>query len=370
MEKSRREFLKMAVAGSAALLAGRLKVLRADSPASKPQDKPQAKSRNSLPRWRGFNLTQMFTMHSRGNFREQDFQWISDFGFDFVRLPLCYRLWIEDGDDYKINQAMLEKLDTAVDFGQKYGIHVCLNLHRAPGYSVNAEFKEPFSLWKDKPAIDAFCFQWQMLAKRYKGIPTDKISFNLVNEPPDAGNQKVMSRSDYERVMRAGTAAIREVSPQRIIIVDGLNWAREPLPELADLGVAQSCRAYDPMSLSHYKANWVNTGDAPEPAWPTRDGWDRAKLEDRAKPWFELMKKGIGVHCGEGGAYRYTPHKVVLAWLGDVCDILRSHDIGLALWSFRGDFGILDSHREDVAYEDFHGHKLDRELLTLLQKQA
>jgi len=28
----------------------------------------------------------------------------------------------------------------------------------------------------------------------------------------------------------------------------------------------------------------------------------------------------------------------------------------------------LDSGREDVAYEDWHGHKLDRKLLDLLMK--
>jgi endoglucanase len=32
-----------------------------------------------------------------------------------------------------------------------------------------------------------------------------------------------------------------------------------------------------------------------------------------------------------------------------------------------GGFGILDSGRSDVQYEDFHGHKLDREMLKLLQ---
>jgi hypothetical protein len=40
------------------------------------------------------------------------------------------------------------------------------------------------------------------------------------------------------------------------------------------------------------------------------------------------------------------------------------------LWKFRGSFGILDSGRTDVACEDFHGHKLDRRLLTLLQESA
>ena len=32
-----------------------------------------------------------------------------------------------------------------------------------------------------------------------------------------------------------------------------------------------------------------------------------------------------------------------------------------------GSFGVLDSDREDVAYEDWRGHKLDRAMLDLLQ---
>jgi endoglucanase len=40
---------------------------------------------------------------------------------------------------------------------------------------------------------------------------------------------------------------------------------------------------------------------------------------------------------------------------------------GWALWNLRGSFGILDSSRKDVRYEDYHGHKLDREMLELLR---
>jgi hypothetical protein len=74
------------------------------------------------------------------------------------------------------------------------------------------------------------------------------------------------------------------------------------------------------------------------------------------------------VHCGEAGCYNRTPHEVFLAWFSDVLDILTGHGIGYALWNFRGSFGILDSGRKDVAYEDWNGHKLDRKLLDLLKK--
>jgi len=36
---------------------------------------------------------------------------------------------------------------------------------------------------------------------------------------------------------------------------------------------------------------------------------------------------------------------------------------------FIGDFGVLDSGRTDVAYEDWYGHKLDKKFLDLLGVQ-
>jgi len=74
------------------------------------------------------------------------------------------------------------------------------------------------------------------------------------------------------------------------------------------------------------------------------------------------------VHCGECGCWKKTPHGVFINWFTDVVDILSSNKIGYALWNFVGDFGLIDSGREDVAYEDWHGHKLDRKFLNLLQK--
>lgn len=110
------------------------------------------------------------------------------------------------------------------------------------------------------------------------------------------------------------------------------------------------------------------------PRWPgsvhsVRENkpWGRAELEEYYKPWIELAQEGVGVHCGEGGAFNKTPHDVVLRWWADIMDILKGTDIGWALWNFRGSMGIIDSGRPDVAYEDWHGHALDAEFLKLLQ---
>ena len=85
-------------------------------------------------------------------------------------------------------------------------------------------------------------------------------------------------------------------------------------------------------------------------------------------PWADASRRGIGVMVGEFGAFNQTPHPVVLAWMEDSLKNWKRADMGWALWNFRGSFGILDSDRSDVEYEDFHGHKLDRKMLELLQR--
>ncbi len=334
--------------------------------------------KNVLPRWRGFNLLEKFSADTsaknaagkRGNppFRETDFQWIADWGFDFVRLPMSYHCWSGPERWLEMDEPVLAQVDAAVELGRRHGIHVCLNLHRAPGYCVNPP-PEPRSLWQDADALAACCHHWRTFAQRYRAIPSTRLSFDLLNEP--LAPCEAMTRVQHERVIRALTGAIREADPTRLIIADGLSWGNDPIPELADLGIAQSCRAYLPMGISHYKAPWVGGERFPTPQWPGGDHfgqvWDRARLEAHYAAWAQLFAQGIGVHCGEGGCYSETPHTVFLAWFRDVLEILGGHGIGFALWNFRGTFGLLDSGRKDVAYQDWHGHALDQRLLALLQ---
>jgi endoglucanase len=333
---------------------------------------------------------------------------IKDLGFDWVRIPIEYRYWVDSDwrttgkmnakDAQKIKESALADVDQIVELGRKNSLHVNLCFYRGPGYCIAdkdpANPVEPFNLWKDKDAEDAFVFHWDVFAKRYKGIGSRELSFNLLNEPPVPTVSQVtpfeevgrdlrgeatrrppnsMTREDHRRVMMRAVDKIRESSPDRTIIMDGLDVAATIVEEMIHTGVAQSVHTYMPLEISHYRASWVDAkSDFPEPHWPaTRyDGkglTSRETLEALYAPWGWLISQGIGVHAGEAGCYIKTPHDICLKFMADTLDILKSYNIGFALWNFRGDFGVLDSRREDVAYEDWHGHKLDRKLLTLLQ---
>ena len=219
-----------------------------------------------------------------------------------------------------------------------------------------------------------------MWAERYKNISREKISFDLLNEPAmieDMNNQhssKLYVPGDiYAKVIEEAANAIWKQNPDHLVIADGNQIGTRIIPEITHLPIGQSCRGYYPGIISHYKAPWAmkDIDNLPPLKYPGQVGDEylsRDMLEKFYEPWIRLAQSGTGVHCGECGSYNKTPHDIFLAWFGDVVDILSSNDIGFALWNFRGDFGILDSRREDVAYEDWHGHKLDRKLLDLIRK--
>ena len=321
-----------------------------------------------LPRWRGFNLLEKFTKRREGNppFVESDFGAMAEWGFDFARLPMSYLCWTDPEDWLNIQEAELKDIDAAVELGRQHRIHINLNFHRAPGYCVNPP-KEPLDLWTDEKALEACAFHWAYFARRYKGIPNERLSFDLLNEPSDIPGET------YVRVVKRLVEAIRAEDPPRLIIADGLRWGTSPVQGLADVGIAQSTRGYEPMQISHFKANWIHGSDSwPEPTWPlTKDQKvicdKETVLHTRIEPWKRLEAKGVGIHVGEWGAFNHTPHKVVLAWMRDCLDLWKEAGWGWSLWNLRGGFGVLDSQRPDVSYEDFHGHKLDREMLELLR---
>ena len=397
---NRREFIKTSVAASVLTTAG-ISCQQKKKPADVIEN--QDINASNIPRWRGFNLLEKFIATRMNDpFRESDFEIMAEMGFDFVRLPMSYWCWSDPNNWKELREKPLKEIDEAVEFGKQYGVHVSLNFHRAPGYSVDRSAEEPFNLWTDEEAQKAFDYHWGHFAERYKGIPNKQVSFNLVNEPATLTieRKEPVPIELHDKVMRRVSKAIRDIDPNRLIIADGLWWSREPIPSLADLDVVQSTRGYEPSQITHYLASWVDGAmEWPEPTWPLQPlektelrwatdvmnqhylsnlekwgvSWEQPWDAERIKlqmidPWKRLEEMGVSVHVGEFGAYNKTPHTVVLAWLGELMSQWKKAGWGWAMWNLRGAFGILDSGREDVKYEDFKGHKLDREMLEILKE--
>lgn len=397
-------------AGLSPAFAGQARKSAAKTSASKLND------RN--PRWYGFNLLEYFSTNpdwmkyfpykNDGLFREDDFRWMRDWGFNFVRLPMDYRFWTDPNDPMKINERKVEPIDRAIRLGEKYGVHVNISLHRAPGFCILDDLDpvvtgipvtpEKTSFYKDPHTLDAFVHQWAFFAQRYKGIPNERLSFNLVNEPVlhltpgertplveslKNESQAVIDRQieargakEYARVAGAAIDGIRAIDPQRLIVSDGYAVAKTPVADLFSIGVVQSAHDYYPLEVTFYQAEWARgsvTRTEP-PTWPLKDSYgkvtaDRKTIEDFLQPWRGMEQPRVPIHFGEMGCYKYTPPQVVLAWFDDTLDVIGELETGWALWNFRGPFGILDTERPGTKYQDWHGHQFDRPLLNLLRKK-
>lgn len=372
----RREFLiKTATSGAALAITGFALI---GQNINKPTKNLTYKA---LPKWRGFNLQEKFT-HKPDEwrtlgpewgfrnepFRESDFALIRELGFNYVRLPMSYKCWCEEDNWYKLKEKHLKEIDQAVEFGKQYDIHVCINFHRAPGYTIcnpqfPSEYQEKTSVWDDEETLNACAFHWNHFAERYKGIPNSRLTFNLFNEPTRTTQEK------HDHVIRHLVSGIRAIDPNRLIVIDGFNFL--PDSNLIDLNVVQSARGYIPQVVTHYKSTW-NAGNDTLPTWPMKDHegllWDKNQLSNVFLPWKELENKEVGVFVGEFGVYNKTPHEVTLAFLKDNLDIWKAYNWGWAMWCFRGSFGVADSGRQDVKYEKYKGILLDRKMLELLKR--
>ncbi|MBR3098392.1 MAG: cellulase family glycosylhydrolase [Clostridia bacterium] len=308
---------------------------------------------------------------------ERELDFIAEEGFNFIRVPADYRFFVPDGDFTRPREEALAFADRYLAACRERGLHMCLNLHRAPGYCVNRPETEGRNLWRDADAQRDFISLWLTFTRRYQGVPSSALSFDLVNEPDEILPTHPCSRADHEKVIRKTVSAILAQDPDRQLVIDGFHGGHEALPELKDLGlergVVHSGRGYTPFPLTHHRAEWVRGGDmnAPMPEYPCvrPDGqkWDIGFLRRFYAPWKELSDAGVPVHIGEFGCYNKVENETALRWFTDLLTVFRENGWGWSLWNFRGPFGIVEHGRPGTVYEDHKGFRVDRRLLELLR---
>lgn len=325
-----------------------------------------------MPRY-GFNFLWMYVYNperpdpQEANLRELDF--IANEGFNFVRIPTDYNFWTR-GDYFHHDERILAYIDRYIEACNERGLHVSFNVHRVPGYCINWPEREKHNLWKDEEALEGFKFMWETFAKRYRGISSEKLSFDLVNEPASIPPTHPCTRDDHERVIRQTIAAIRAVDPERQIVIDGFNGGGSALPELADLGsqnVIHSGRGYYPGHITHHNAEWNRDYKylAVEPTYE-RTPESLQALYDFYQPWRDVQAQGVPVHIGEFGCYNKIQNQTALNWFADLFEVFHNYGWGFSMWNLKGAFGIVEHGRPGTKYEEYHGMMVDRALVDMM----
>ena len=97
---------------------------------------------------------------------EEDIKTIASWGMDHIRLPVDYPLLEEDANPGVFLESGFAYIDNCLRWTKKYGLNLLIEVHRAPGYTLNSTANTLFS---DKTMQDRFVAIWKAIVRRYRG---------------------------------------------------------------------------------------------------------------------------------------------------------------------------------------------------------
>jgi hypothetical protein len=157
--------------------------------------------------------------------REEDIRFIKSVGFNTVRIPLHYALFMRD--DGTMAGEGWALLDRVLGWCRTAGLYAIVDLHAAPGgqTGINHDDGPGYPLMFYVPRDrDLTVRLWQAIAKRYAGDPTI-LGYDLLNEPIAPYHDTATLNPRLEPFYKRVTAAIRAVDPGRIAILAAGQWS-------------------------------------------------------------------------------------------------------------------------------------------------
>ena len=324
---------------------------------------------------KGINLSNWFNSYSdpgqySNRFTTAALQLIKQKGFTYVRLPIGETVLFNAANPSVLNTANLTFVDNAVNNCIAVGLGVTINLH--------AWKNDVDSLLAASPAFgDKIAAYWKTTATFFKKYPTDKIYFEVYNEPhASSGGLTTQAYSWWQPVQQKLIQAIREVAPDHYIIAGGEGWnGIEGLKQLQAYNISKviyNFHFYDPFLFTHQGASWagwvpaVLGNNIPYPSSPAAvaplvAAATNTELKD-ALNWYGSQKinidsldKWIKVAVdwaaankvplinNEFGSYSpNAPRQSRLNYLKDVRTVMEKYKIGWAMWECDEGFGWMN----------------------------
>ncbi|MCL2127804.1 MAG: cellulase family glycosylhydrolase, partial [Treponema sp.] len=231
-------------------------------------------------------------------------------------------------------------------------------------YSIGHEFDEAYYLDVNVGIVSR---EAKLIVKADGGVIFDKL---FTSGPGEGDWSTVVHNSEWDIYQNIFDRDYRVAVPSgtkllTMEVTDG-DWMTVNDMKFTPVSGSGKTFSFTPNSLEWGKEIPPVTIDSNGALESTDDS--RAWLWDTVfKQWEDYIGRG-GVIVGEWGAYNKTPHGIVLRWMEDNLMVFKEHGLGWALWNFSGSFGVVNSGRADVKYENYNGYRLDRKMLELLQK--
>lgn len=304
---------------------------------------------------------------------EDDFKKVSTWNIDHIRLPIDYNLLEDDNGNY-LNSG-LQYLQKVVDWCEKYGLNLIIDLHKTYGFSFDPkECQNGF--FEDDRLQERFYKLWEYLVKHF-GKYSNRIAFELLNEVTNKEYDAIWNDISKECISR-----IRKFAPDIYILIGGY-WHNsiEAIPDLPlpyDDKIVYNFHCYEPLIFTHQGAYWVDNMPAdfrlsyPDTTehyqelensfnLPIQSVLSKSKTATVGTEFFEWQftqavkvaeERNVPLYCGEYGVINLADLDSTLEWYKNIHSAFERFGIGRSAWCYKSlDFGLTDEHTKPI-FED------------------
>lgn len=177
----------------------------------------------------GPDFTSEFWKAFKDNYiTRDDVQFIRKTGANTIRLPFHYKLFTdEDYMGLTVAQDGFARVDSVVEWCREAGMYLILDMHDAPGGQTGDNIDDSYGypwLFESEKSQKLYCDIWRRIADYYKNEPVI-LGYEFFNEPiaPYFPTMKELN-DKLEGLYKMGTAAIREVDKNHIVLLGGAQW--------------------------------------------------------------------------------------------------------------------------------------------------
>lgn len=181
----------------------------------------------------GKEYSKRFWQEFRNNYiRKEDIQYMAKLGYNSVRIPINWRVLMEDAEEIIWKEEGFQLIDRCIEWCKDEKMYVFLDLHGAPGGQTGSNIDDSIDdvprLFTDKDSWNKGVLLWEKLALRY--VDEKWVGgYDLLNEPiavkgPDEPNFDHLEpklREFYREVIQR----IRKIDKNHMLSLEGIHWA-------------------------------------------------------------------------------------------------------------------------------------------------
>ncbi len=280
---------------------------------------------------------------------EKDFEVVSSWGLDHVRIPVDFNVFENTDGSYK--EDGFARLTRAFELCEKYHLNAVLDLHKTAGFSFDYYGENESGFFDNEQLQERFYRLWEQFAMRY-GKLSDRVAFELLNEVTDKCYIDIWNAVANKCIQR-----IRKYAPNTLILV-GSYWnnSAEAVKDLAapyDDNVIFNFHCYEPLKFTHQGAYWTNQINIDE-----RFSFEEYRItpdyiENLFRSALEAADKhNTTLYCGEYGVIEHVSPEDTLKWYECINSVFEKYGIARAAWSYKNmNFGLSDSNLDSIRDE-------------------